>query len=429
MKKKIALLLTVVLMLGILAGCGNAASPVKTFCSKLKDLDYAGMCGTFEEEMMTEEDFTGMYDDFAEAGFEDIFKTHAKNIKYTIGKPVFEDEDKESASVNVVLSYDDYSAGLKQAMDQFYKEYFEDEDDLVDDSRMYELIKEHYTNDTPARKEEEVVFYMEKLEESKKWVVSYDYDMMERVANAITCNLMDTWYDYDYDEDSATEPVAITDSQGNVVGYADGSKKWYEGLSDEQITDVLSANGIVRDENTELTDFDDLFVMDNDLDVEFEEDDEDDEDWDDEDWDDEDWDDEDDAYDDFYDECMDRIFNVESSGTLLIKNYTLNDVDEDEDYYILTGDVYDIDIYCEWLAIVNSVPDFANKYPEIYEDMDDGLYCEEMDVYIPKDMVVSGMWPSGSGIGGLMDLIKSGHAIAYYGEMDDEAETVYDTAY
>lgn len=426
MKKKIALLLTVVLMLGILAGCGNAASPVKTFCSKLKDLDYAGMCGTFEEEMMTEEDFTAMYDDFAEAGLEDIFKTHAKNIKCTVGKPVFEDEDKESASVNVVISYDDYSTGLTQALDQFYKEYFEDEDDLVDDSRMYELIKEHYTNDTPARKEEEVVFYMEKLEESKKWVVSYDYDMMERVANAITCNLMDTWYDYDYDEDSADDTVAITDSQGNVVGYADSSKKWYEGLSDEQITDVLSANGIVRDENTELTDFDDLFVSENDLDVEFEEDDED---WDDEDWDDEDWEDEDDAYDDFYDECMDRIFNVESSGTLLIRNYTLNDVDEDEDYYILTGDVYDIDIYCEWLAIVNSEPDFANKYPEIYEDMDDGLYCEEMDVYIPKDMVVSGMWPSGSGIGGLMDLIKSGHAIAYYGEMDDEAETVYDTAY
>ena len=122
MKKKIALLLTVVLMLGILAGCGNAASPVKTFCSKLKDLDYAGMCGTFEEEMMTEEDFTAMYDDFAEAGLEDIFKTHAKNIKCTVGKPVFEDEDKESASVNVVISYDDYSTGLKQALDQFYKE-------------------------------------------------------------------------------------------------------------------------------------------------------------------------------------------------------------------------------------------------------------------------------------------------------------------
>ena len=75
------------------------------------------------------------------------------------------------------------------------------------------------------------------------------------------------------------------------------------------------------------------------------------------------------------------------------------------------------------------MPDFANTYPEIYEDMDDGLYCEEMDVYIPKDMAVSGMWPSGSGISDLMSLINSGHGIAYSGEMDDEAEAVYDTNY
>lgn len=419
MKKKIALIITVVLMLGILAGCGNAASPVKTFCSNLTKLDYAAMCTCFEEEMMTEEDFSLMYDDFAEMALDDIFKEHAKNIKYTIGKPVFEEDDDESATVEVVISYDDYSVGIKQALDQYYKEYFEDEEDLVDETRLAALLREHYTNDTPARKEETVVFYIEKLEDTKKWVLSYDFDMLERMANIISCNLMDIWYDYDYDFDDEDEEasVPIYDTDGNVIAYTDSSKSWYEDLTDDQITEALSANGIVRDTDADLDEYEYLFESEDDDD--FDDDEEDD---------DEVWE-TDDEDDDFYDECMDRLFNVESSGTLLIKNYTLNDVDEDEDYYIITGDVYDIDVYAEWLSIINSVPDFANTYPEIFEDMDDGLYCEEMDVYIPKDMAVSGMWPSGSGIGGLMDLISSGHAIAYYGEMDDEAEAVYDTNY
>ena len=421
MKKKIALIITVVLMLGILAGCGNAASPVKTFCSKLTKLDYAGMCTCFEEEMMTEEDFSLMYEDFSEMALDDIFKEHAKNIKYTVGKAVFEEDDDENATVEVVISYDDFSVGIKQALDQFYKEYFEDEDDLVDETRLAALLREHYTNDTPARKEETVVFYIEKLEDTKKWVVSYDFDMLERVANIASCNLMDIWYDYDYDFDEDDEEVSVPiyDTNGNVIAFTDSSKNWYDDLTDEQINEALSANGIIREADDDLSDYDYLFEP---------EEDDDDEDWDDDDDFDEDWE-TDDEDNDFYDECMDRLFNVESSGTLLIKNYTLNDVDEDEDYYIITGDVYDIDVYAEWLSIINSVPDFANTYPEIFEDMDDGLYCEEMDVYIPKDMGVSGMWPSGSGISGLMALINSGHAIAYYGEMDDEAEAVYDTNY
>ena len=205
------------------------------------------------------------------------------------------------------------------------------------------------------------------------------------------------------------------DDDGNIIGMADFTEKpkWYEDMSDEEIDEVLSANGITRTDDTDLSDYDYLF--------------EDEEDEDDEDWDDDDWDDEDDEDEDLYDSYMDRIFNVESSGTLMIKNYVLNDVDEDEDYYILTGDVYDVDIYNEWLSIINSVPDFAGTYPDIYEDLDDGLYCEEMDVYIPKDMAVSGKWPSGSGASNLMSLINSGHAIVYTGEMDDEAEAVYDS--
>ena len=420
MKKKINLAMVCICMFVLLTGCSNAASPVKTFCSALNKLDYTAMCGCYEEEMMTEEDFTMMYDEFAELGLEEAFAANAKAIKCTVGKPVVDPDDDESASVNVVIKYNDYSTGIKTALDTFYKEYFEDEEDVVDETRLAELLKEHYTNDTPAVKEETVVFYMEKLE-NKKWVISYDYDMLDRIANAISGNLMDMWYDYDYDYDDADYDDADfdedydleVDEDGNIIGFTE-RPKWYEEMSDEEIDEVLSANGIERTEDTDLSDYDYLF-----------EDEDDELDWeDDEDWDD-DWDDEE---ADLYDEYMDRIFNVESSGALMIKNYTLADVDEDDDYYILTGDVYDVDIYSEWLSIINSVPDFAGTYPDIYEDLDDGLYCEEMDVYIPKDLAVSGMWPSGSGISGLMNLINSGHAIVYTGEMDDEAEAVYDSS-
>ncbi len=424
MKKKFVLFMAFTLMFVFLTGCGNnAASPVKSFCTALQKLDYTAMSGCFEEDMMTEEDFTMMYDEFSEMGLEEAFAANAKAIKCTVGKPMIDPDDEESASVNVVIKYNDYSAGHKLAFDTFYKEYFEDEEGVVDETRLAELLKEHYASDTPAVKEEEVVFYMEKVE--KKWVVSYDYDMLERVANAITGNLMDSWYDYDYDyeedEDDADFDDEIElqiDDDGNIIGMADFTEKpkWYEDMSDEEIDEVLSANGITRTDDTDLSDYDYLFE---------DEEDEDDEDWDDDDWDDED--DEDDEDEDLYDSYMDRIFNVESSGTLMIKNYVLNDVDEDEDYYILTGDVYDVDIYNEWLSIINSVPDFAGTYPDIYEDLDDGLYCEEMDVYIPKDMAVSGKWPSGSGASNLMSLINSGHAIVYTGEMDDEAEAVYDS--
>ncbi len=416
MKKTSVRLLILAFMIFILAGCGKSSKPVTAFCKALQKLDYEGMCGTFDEEMMTPEEFGYMMDIFADMGLEDIYTEHAKNIKYTVGKPVVDEADENCASVSVNISYDDYSAGIKLALDTYYKEYYEDEEGLVDETRLTELLRECYMNDTPARREETVVFYTEKTE--KDWVVAYDYDMIERVVNAITCNLMDAWYDYEYDFGDV-EGSGMEDDQ--AYSGSDFSGHWYDYMTDEEIDGILADNGIERTEDTDLSEYEEFFeeYVDDDWG----------EDWEEEVIEEEDWEEED-SEEALYDEIMDRLFSVESSGMFLIKNYHLNEVDEDDEYYILTGDVYDYDLYFEWLSIVNSEDNFAENHPYIYEDMDNGLYCEEMDVYIPKDLAVSGLWPTSAGessYNDILSLISSGHDMVYTGDMDDEASELYDS--
>ena len=382
MRKHMNVLFILTALLLCLTGCGgNPAAQVKNFCGGLKNLDYEKMAKCFEEDTVTEEDFTMLYEEFSEWGLDNAFQTHAKNIQYSVGKAVIDEDDSDYAEVEVTMSYDDYGALIEEALLTYNQEFYADETGEVDESRLGELLVEEFAKSSTERIEETVVFYCEKVE--GKWVLSYDYDMLERVTNAITCNLMDTYYNFDYepeDEDWGDLWDDVSDGDWDWDDVSDGD--W------EELWDDVSDG----------------------------------------DW--EDASDDTDAEEALYDYYTDRLDSIESSGAmLLLGGYVMSDEDEDEDYYVVTGDIYDYDIYKEWNAIISSVPGFAEKYPDIYDALDNGLWSEEMEVYIPKDASVAGAYPNGQPQSSdIRQLLQSGHAIVYFEDEYGEVYAVYDSA-
>ncbi|MBR5421140.1 MAG: hypothetical protein IK115_08350 [Lachnospiraceae bacterium] len=411
--------ITAVILLRNKGKTDERSKPVQAFCEALVKLDYAGMCQCFEADSMTDEDFTMVLEDFSDLGLEDMWAARAANISYTLDPFVVDPEDEEFGTVSVNMVYQDYSTGITTALNTFYKEYDEDEEGLVDETRLAELLREHYTKDTPATIQEVVIFYLEKLEDGT-WVLSYDSDMIDQVMNAASGNLINVWLDYDYDyedwDDEDWDDEDWDDEDWDDEGPSVGD------LPDDVIDRVLSENGIERTDGMDLDEYEDLFA---DYLEEYE--------------------DEEDA---FYDECIERLLNVESSGTMLVMNCYIEeeeeedeeeaddeeedeeaDDEEEDEYLIVYGDVYDYDVYMEWLSIVNSVPNFEEVYPDLYDEMDNGLLEEEMEIFIPTNLGFSGKWGGGTAsVSSIRDLINQGKIMVYTPseDSDDEAAAVYE---
>jgi len=280
-----------------LTGCGNnPKSIVQTFCSALSKQDFDKMITCFEEDMVVQEDFTDIYYDLSELGLDDFFASEAAGIKAKVTKQEIDADDKDYATVTVQLEYPDYSEVLTTALDAYIAEYTPYDITEIDPAVFVPMLQTQVNGTQTSPASEELLVPCEKIE--GKWVISYDYDLFERIGNAFACNMVDAYFDYEFE-------------------YPD---------EDEDFWDEDSEDGDISD--GDVSDGDEFYEEDG-----FSEEDA----------------DETDLYD-YYTDLMD---SVESSGAYLVLGGYTVDFD-DEDYYIVTGNIYEYDIYAQWRAIVGT---------------------------------------------------------------------------
>lgn len=382
MKKsiKLSLLLTLALALVCLTGCaGSPSAKIKSYCNAINSMNYNSMTKCFEEDTFSEEDITDLYEELEEFDLEDFYKKHAKKFKYRLGTLEKDEDDDEYAYMDVTFTYEDYSESMIAAFDEYMAEYYADETGEVDETRQAEILKEHLENDTPGTIEEIVTFFCEKVD--GKWVISYDYDVFERTANAITCNLMDTYDNYDYEEPDE-----------------DGDEDFDNSDVSDALSGLLSGESDGQSGNPDLSADSEFAGMDK---------------------------------EEILDYLVDYLDSVEGDGhTLVMNGYTVS-YDADEDCYVVTGDLYDFDVYEAWRMVVAD-GQFQSKYPETYELLNNGLWSEDTELYIPADAEVMGIWPEEqdgtyTAVSDIETLLNSGHAFVYYEDDYPDIYEVYDS--
>lgn len=374
MKKKFSLLLTMAFLSLCLTGCGNnPKSIVQTFCSALPKQDFDKMISCFEEDMVVQEDFTDIYYDLSELGLDDFFASEAAGIKAKVTKQEIDEDNKDYATVTVQLEYPDYSEVLITALDAYAAEYAPYDISEIDPAVFVPLLQTQVSGTQTSPVSEELLFPCEKVE--GKWVISYDYDVLERIGNVLSCNMTDAYMEYEFVYPDEDEDF------------------WDEDSEDGDISDGDISDG---DEFYEEDEFSEETMN------------------------------EDDLYD-YYTNLMD---SVESSDAYLVLGGYTVDYD-DEDYYIVTGAIYEYDIYAQWRAIVGTDGKFEAAHPDIYDALDNGLWDEEYEIYIPRDAAFSGVWPQNGGSASVSDieqLLSSGQAFVYFEDEYGDASTVYKCA-
>ena len=199
MKKILAVILAVVLVLG-LAACGKSSAKEGTpqaalegFLDAVKDMDFVKMQDYLTSGLS--EDDLGM--DELPDGFLDMLKAWSKDLKYTIGDAKIDGDD---ATVHADITYTDASEIIANAMTAYITEAMKlamsGNVDSITEEEMAQLLFdciEEETNNTKENKTADVSLDFELENVDGEWKIS---DLPDEMLDVILSNMLSAMSDF-----------------------------------------------------------------------------------------------------------------------------------------------------------------------------------------------------------------------------------------